>query len=137
MEMDIAAARRLRRRATGAEQKLWWLLRRRTLDGCRFHRQAPIGRFIVDFVCHERGLIVEVDGSQHTERQAYDIARTQWLETQGYKVMRFWNSDVLQSTHEVGEQIFAALRAATPLPSPPPQRGRETRPSPIREGSER
>ena len=95
------------------------------MDGCRFRRQAPIGRFIVDFVCHERGLIVEVDGGQHAERQDYDAARTEWLETQGYKVMRFWNNEVLTSTKEVGEQIFAALRAAPPLPNPPPQGGRE------------
>jgi len=125
MEMDITTGRQLRKRATDAEQKLWWLLRRRTLDGCRFRRQAPIGRFIVDFVCHERGLIVEVDGGQHAERHAYDAARTQWLETQGYKVMRFWNSDVLRNTNEVGEQILSALCAATPLPGPPPQGGRE------------
>jgi very-short-patch-repair endonuclease len=125
MEMDIAVARRLRKRTTDAEQKLWFFLRRRALDGCRFRRQAPIGRYFVDFICHERRLIVEVDGSQHAERQAYDAARTQWLEAQGYKVLRFWNNDVLQNTDSVREQIYSALRAQTPLPNPPPQGGRE------------
>ena len=101
-------ARRLRTRPTEAERKLWSVLRSRQLDGFRFRRQAPIGRFIVDFVCLERKLVVEADGGQHAESLA-DDARTAWLESQGFRVIRFWNNDVLANIDGVADTIRRAL----------------------------
>jgi very-short-patch-repair endonuclease len=89
------SARRLRQKMSGAEQRLWYLLRRRQLDEFRFRRQQPIGHFIVDFVCLKERLIIELDGGSHTETQGYDEVRTAWLEAKGYRVLRFWNNDVL------------------------------------------
>jgi very-short-patch-repair endonuclease len=99
------------------------------LESFRFRRQAPIGRYIVDFLCAERRLIVELDGGQHVEQQKdHDEVRTRWLESRGYHVVRFWNSDVLANTVGVLEAIRAELIAAgaasTPHPNPPPQGGR-------------
>ncbi len=87
-------ARRLRRGSTDAEMKLWHNLRSRSLCAAKFVRQQPIGPFIVDFVCREYRLIIEVDGSQHTENPN-DKARDAFLRSQGYRVLRFWNHDVL------------------------------------------
>ena len=108
--MGTTIARILRRDATLAERRLWQQLRFRQLDGHRFRRQAPIGRFVVDFVCFEQLLIVEVDGGQHAERAQEDAKRTRWLEGEGFRVLRFWNSDVLQNTEAVVESIRGALR---------------------------
>jgi very-short-patch-repair endonuclease len=108
--MGTTIARILRRDATLAERRLWQQLRFRQLDGHRFRRQAPIGRFVVDFVCFEQRLIVEVDGGQHAERAQEDAKRTRWLEGEGFRVLRFWNSDVLQNTEAVVESIRGALR---------------------------
>ena len=98
-------AQRLRRETTEAERALWARLRCRQLLGYKFRRQQPLGRYVVDFVCLEKRLIVEVDGSQHQEQQAYDEARSGWLEQQGYKVLRFWNNEVLAETDAVVETI--------------------------------
>ena len=103
-------ARQLRTNLTEAEQRLWSRLRRRQLGGCYFRRQAPIGDYIVDFACFERNLVVEVDGGQHTERVAQDTKRSEWLDSQGYRVLRFWNNDVLQNVDGVVDTILAALR---------------------------
>jgi len=85
-------ARRLRRDSTDAELKLWNRLRSRLLNGHKFVRQTPIGPFIVDFLCRERPLILEVDGSQHADNPS-DIERDQWLAEHGYRVLHFWNND--------------------------------------------
>jgi very-short-patch-repair endonuclease len=82
-------ARALRKQPTDAEQRLWFQLRRRQLHGVKFRRQQPIGPYIVDFICFERRIIVEVDGGQHAEQAAYDAKRTRFLEQQGYCVLRF------------------------------------------------
>jgi very-short-patch-repair endonuclease len=111
---------------TEAEKHLWSALRAHRLAGLSFRRQAPIGSFIVDFVCHERRLVVEVDGSQHAESKN-DIERDRWLVLKGYRVLRFWNSDVLRNRIGVLETIVDAARKATPLPNPPPQGGRGPR----------
>jgi very-short-patch-repair endonuclease len=106
-------ARRLRRDATDAELKLWNSLRSRTIGGCKFVRQEPIGSFIFDFVCRERRLIIEVDGGQHaTDRR--DAARDEWLVQHSYRVLRFWNHDVLENIDGVPESIAAALGAEAP-----------------------
>jgi len=96
---------------TDAERALWSRLRKRQLKGLLFRRQYPLGRYIVDFVCLEQRLVIEVDGGQHNDQQTYDAMRTPWLEAQGYRVLRFWNNDVLTQTHAVVESIAASLRS--------------------------
>jgi very-short-patch-repair endonuclease len=117
-------ARELRNNLTDAERKLWWKLRYRQVGGYRFRRQVPIGRYIVDFACLSHRLLIELDGSQHGENIAYDRVRTRWLESRGYRVLRFWNGDVLQDVEGVLEAIYRVL-SETPHPNPPPQGGRE------------
>ena len=103
-------ARRLRRDSTDAERKLWYRLRSRTILGFKFLRQEPIGPYIVDFICRERRLIVEVDGGQHADSKS-DLARDQWLADHGYRVLRFWNNEVMANTEGILETIATALNA--------------------------
>lgn len=112
--LKVTRARTLRREQTDAERKLWWALRARRLEGFKFKRQVPIGRYIADFMCFECKLIVELDGSQHLAQVAYDEARTRWLEAQGYRVVRFWNVDVLLNTDRVMEEIWVIAEARRP-----------------------
>jgi very-short-patch-repair endonuclease len=122
-------AGRLRRTLTEPEKRLWWHLRNRLpLSDTHFRRQVPIGAYIADFCCLGARLIVEVDGGQHTTDQAvsYDNQRTDYLESQGFHVMRFSNAEVMQNTTSVLDTIHAALVRATPTPSPSPQGGGET-----------
>lgn len=104
-------ARSLRKNQTDAESLLWQLLRDRQLNQCKFRRQHPIEPYILDFYCHEQKLAIELDGGQHNERSAIekDRDRTAFLEKQGITVLRFWNSEVLQNTEAVLEQIYNAL----------------------------
>ena len=90
---------------TDAERLLWSKLRKRQVLGSRFRRQHPVGGYIVDFVCIEAKLIIEVDGGQHAEQQGYDDARTDWLSNQGYRVIRFWNHEILTNFEAVMETI--------------------------------
>ena len=108
-------SRELRTNSTDAEKKLWRHLRNRQLEGIRFNRQVPIGPYICDFAARGPKLIVELDGSQHAETAGYDQARTRFLETRGYRVIRFWNNDVLQNIEGVVEAIMLVL---TDRPSP-------------------
>ena len=108
--MASKTARHLRKNPTEAEQKLWSCLRRQQLLGYRFRRQRPIGPYIVDFVCLEVSLIIEVDGGQHAEQGAKDEARTRFLEKEGFRVIRFWNNDVLANTEGVLEAILHDLQ---------------------------
>jgi very-short-patch-repair endonuclease len=103
-------ARRLRGDSTDAERALWRRLRDRRLEGRKFRRQVPMGRYIVDFFCLEAKLIVEVDGGQHDWERAKDEVRTQYLESLGFRVIRFWNNDVLGNITGVLEQILIALK---------------------------
>jgi very-short-patch-repair endonuclease len=98
----------MRHISTDAEQALWWLLRSRQLQGFKFRRQTPIGRYVVDFVCHEAHLILEVDGSQHADRLA-DMDRDKWLKNAGYRVLRFWDNDVLTNSRGVLEAILSEI----------------------------
>lgn len=107
--MTTARARLLRRRMTDAERRLWSKLRLRQVDGLRFRRQAPVGPYIVDFICLETKLIVEVDGGQHAADKEKDDERTTWLEAEGYRVVRFWNNDVLSNTEGVVQMICSVL----------------------------
>jgi len=88
---------------------LWRHLRLRQLGGCKFRRQQPIGKYIVDFVCFEKRLIVEVDGGQHSENINYDLERDAWLEKQGFSVLRFWDNQILKEMEAVGEVIMGTL----------------------------
>lgn len=112
-------AKHLRSNMTDAECMLWQRLRGHRLLGTKFKRQQPLGNYIVDFVCFEARLVIEVDGGQHLESKL-DQQRDAWLRSQGFKVLRFWNNDVLEQTEAVLEMI---LRALPPLPNPSPARG--------------
>lgn len=116
-------ARQLRRDQTDAEQTLWARLRDRQLCGAKFRRQHPIGPLVTDFCCPKRKLVVELDGGQHAEEIAADQKRSRFLEAQGYRVLRFWNHDVLSDTASVLERIAEVL--GDPHPSPLPERARE------------
>lgn len=94
-------ARDLRKKSTDAERLLWGHLRAKRLQGLKFRRQEPIGHYIVDFVSFDRSLIVELDGGQHLQEKAKDDERTRWLEGQGFKVLRFWNNDVMKNIEGV------------------------------------
>ena len=107
--MTTSRARQLRARQTEAERKLWFLLRDRRLNGAKFRRQVPIGKYIADFVCQEARLIVELDGGQHTDRIAYDTARTEWLAGVGYRVLRIWNNDLTENEEGVLTAIYNEL----------------------------
>ena len=107
--MTTERARALRSNPTEAERTLWKRLRMRQLDGHKFRRQQPLGRYIVDFVCVERKLVIELDGGQHAEQVQSDVERTAWLEAQGFRVLRFWNYDVLNGPEAVTEAIREAL----------------------------
>jgi very-short-patch-repair endonuclease len=89
-------ARELRKRMTGAERKLWFALRDRRFARFKFRRQAPIGRFVADFICFERRLVIEVDGGQHADSMS-DLRRDRWFAANGYRVLRFWNNEVLKN----------------------------------------
>ena len=112
---NIPFARQLRVEATDAEARLWQRLRNRMLGGFKFRRQFPVGPYIADFVCIERKLIVELDGGQHADNPA-DERRTRFLERRGYRVIRFWNPDVLANTDGVLEMIFIELEKPLTLP---------------------
>ena len=107
--MNWEHARDLRRNPTDAERALWKHLRLRQLGGYKFRRQQPLGQYIVDFVCLEKRLIVELDGGQHAERVGADTVRTAWLGAQGFHVMRFWNHDILNEIEVVKEAIRVEL----------------------------
>jgi very-short-patch-repair endonuclease len=103
----LERARELRQPQTPAEQRLWARLRDRQLGGLKFRRQHPIDRFIVDFYCAECQLVVEVDGDSHAGQVEYDQARTEWLNDQGYSVIRFSNQEVCGQVEAVLEAIWA------------------------------
>ncbi len=102
-------ARSLRTNATDAERQLWRALRYRQFAGHKFRRQQPLGRYIVDFVCLEKKLVIEVDGGHHAEQQAYDRARDQWLGRQGFRVLRLTDREVLTTLEAVKEVIWQVL----------------------------
>jgi very-short-patch-repair endonuclease len=107
--MSTEHARALRKNPTEAERALWGHIRLRQLEGCKFRRQQPLGRYIVDFVCPEKKLIIELDGGHHAEKVAPDVERTAWLEARGFRVLRFWNHDVLTNIEVVKEAMRDAL----------------------------
>ncbi|HUC66304.1 MAG TPA: DUF559 domain-containing protein [Stellaceae bacterium] len=119
-------ARRLRQDATDVEKILWRALRER-IGFWKFRRQHPIGRRIADFACPARKLVIELDGGLHAERTEADNRRAAEIARYGYRIIRFWNSDVLENLEGVLETIRHALEAPPPLPTSPPrgaERGR-------------
>jgi len=128
MANNTTTAKRLRRQQTDAERILWFRLRGRRLLGWKFKRQVPIDRFIVDLVCADAKLIVELDGSQHAVRTLQDEERTKTLEAMGYLVLRFWNNDVMRNIEGVLEEILNTLNHQAlepPHPTPLPCGERE------------
>jgi very-short-patch-repair endonuclease len=112
-------ARKLRHQSTDAERMLWKYLRAHRMSGYKFKRQVVIEPYIVDFICLEARLIVEADGGQHLEQVESDLKRSVFLESLGYKVIRFWNHEILCDIHSVLEQIHSYLiEAPSPQPSP-------------------
>ena len=119
-------ARQLRVDQTEAEKRLWYRLRNRQVGGAKFRRQAPIGRYIVDFVCFELKLVIELDGGQHASPTRYDERRTMWLKAQGFQIVRFWNNEVMENMDGVWQRIEEEISgrasvARTPHPIPLPQ----------------
>jgi crossover junction endodeoxyribonuclease RuvC len=110
---ETARARRLRRDGTEVEKRLWHRLRAHQLDDVKFRRQEPILGFTADFVCHERRLVIELDGGQHAESTS-DDRRTKLLAQAGFRVLRFWNNDIVDNLDGVVDQIRAALAEAAP-----------------------
>lgn len=113
-------AKQLRQNQTDAEKILWMALRNRQINQLKFRRQVSIGRYIVDFVCFENRLIIELDGGQHADAEQYDEERTGWLESQGFMVIRFWNNDVMENIESVLMRIME-LTVKPPHPNPPPR----------------
>ena len=123
-------ARAMRAAPTEAERKLWWHLRHRiSTPGTHFRRQVRIVRYIVDFACHAKRIVIEVDGGQH-DRSVADEKRTKVLEANGYPVLRYWNNDVLSNIEGVLEDILGAIMT-TPTPNPSPAEVGFTRFRPI------
>jgi very-short-patch-repair endonuclease len=123
----VKRARAFRKDPSLVETILWRHLRNRRLGGWKFRRQQPIGRYVADFACLERKLIIEADGGQHRLREAADRDRDIWFGSEGYRVLRFPYSEVVSHIDRVLERIFAALEAgypSPPAPSPPRGEGR-------------
>ncbi|QJP17404.1 DUF559 domain-containing protein [Starkeya sp. ORNL1] len=123
MDGRISRARRLRKNQTDVERKLWSHLRDRRLDGWKFRRQGPIESYIVDFLCPDAKLVVELDGGQHAAEN--DADRTQMIEAHGYLVIRFWNNEVTTNIEGVLLRVLEALRGEAPYPNPLPDGERE------------
>ena len=106
------AAQRLRKASTDAERKLWSILRNRQLSSYKFRRQIPLRNYIVDFVCFEAKLVIEVDGGHHQEQSGHDEMRTRGLMEGGFRVLRFWNNQVLTNPESVQKAILAELESS-------------------------
>ena len=122
-ERLIKFAKAMRHQPTNAEAIIWAALRGARLQGFKFKRQQPIGTYIVDFVCFECELVVEIDGGQHADDVSADQLRSKWLQSQGFRVLRFWNNEVIERKNDVLESIIRALREY-PSPQPLSRRGR-------------
>ncbi|MDE3061267.1 MAG: DNA repair protein RecO [Pseudomonadota bacterium] len=111
----IPRARELRKESSPAEHHLWYYLRGHRLEGYSFRRQHPLSsHYIADFVCPDKKLVIELDGGQHAEQMEYDARRTEFLEQEGYQVLRFWNNDVFGNIGGVLEKIVEALQSPSP-----------------------
>jgi len=118
MEPIWSNARELRNKATDAERKLWQHLKSRQLRGIKFRRQYPIAGYVADFASPEIRLVIELDGGQHLEQREYDQKRADKLARNGYRVLRFWNDEVLLQTEHALSEILRMIDATPPQPSP-------------------
>ncbi len=109
LKTSTGFARQLRKNATDAERLLWKHIRNRQIDGHKFRRQYPIEPYTVDFICLERQLIIEVDGGQHAQQITQDTERSDWLAAKGYRILRFWNNEVLANISGVVAVIRSHL----------------------------
>jgi len=109
-ELTKNYVKELRHNSTDAENHLWHYLRAKRLNGYKFRRQHLVYPYVIDFVCLEKRLIVELDGGQHAEQLSYDEKRTAFLRMKGHTVLRFWNHEALQETEAVLNEILAALK---------------------------
>ncbi len=123
MNRLVSNAKDLRKNATDTEKFLWQRLKSRQLAGFKFRRQMPMGRYIADFVCLEKCVVIECDGGQHTDHIKKDQKRDAWFKEQGYAVLRFWNTDVLQNIAAVLERILDTCRGHPPSDSLRPSMG--------------
>jgi len=114
MKTLTTLAKQLRRNQTDVEKKLWYRLRNRQINGCKFRRQHQIGKYVVDFACPEMKLVVELDGGQHAEQLELDASRTEFLAQQGYRVLRAWNNQVVENIDGVLEAIRLELERPSP-----------------------
>jgi very-short-patch-repair endonuclease len=128
-----STAKILRKNFTNTERLLWKYLRAKQMEGCKFRRQEPIGSYIVDFVCQEKRIVIEVDGGQHSIEGKRDNERDEWLEGKGYKVLRFWDNEVLANIEGVLEGIRDCFNHP---PLPPPLKGGEKYGGPPLKGGE-
>ena len=119
MEKHTTVARKLRNNMTEAEKYIWYMLRSKNLNGFKFRRQQPIGSYIVDFICLKEKLIIEIDGGQHNQN-INDTVRDNWLKQEGFRIVRFWNNEVLENRDSVLEKIINLT-----LPLTPPLKGGE------------
>jgi very-short-patch-repair endonuclease len=126
MTKNLDRAKELRGNQTDAEKFVWRQLRNRRFEGFKFRRQVPLGNYIVDFVCFDHRLIVELDGGQHNEssHRTYDANRDGWLRLQGFNVVRFWNHEVFTEWEVIEEVIWRELHKAPSPPAPLPQGAR-------------
>ena len=108
----------MRRDLTNAEKLFWWEVKDRRLDGYKFRRQHPVGPYIADFACIEVKLVVEIDGGQHADAKHYDQKRDTYLQSRGFRVLRFWNADVLTNMEGVIDTVLIVLNGETGSPSP-------------------
>jgi very-short-patch-repair endonuclease len=136
VKVALTKARKLRHHTTDTELRLWHALRNRQVRDFKFKRQAPQGPYIIDFLCIEAKLIVEVDGGQHSGRAVADQIRTAHLEQGGYRVLHFWNNEVLTNLEGVLEIIADELGAKYPLTQPSPRGERAPRRNPCAEGAD-
>ena len=118
-----ARAHSLRQNMTEAERRVWQILRSHQMKGYKFRRQVPIGRYIADFVCHEARLIVEIDGGQHDRSSPPEAERSRFLQNEGYRILRFWNNEVLANLDGVHQTIAGELGRITPTQTLPHQGG--------------
>jgi very-short-patch-repair endonuclease len=118
VSVNRVRARVMRSEPTQAERKLWWHLRHRLASPTHFRRQVHLGRYVVDFASHNLAIVIEIDGGQHAQQMQRDAARTRFLKSEGYRVLRFWNNEVLANVDGVLDLIQSAI-LATPTPTPP------------------
>ena len=124
----VERARKLRKESTDAETRLWLHLRAHRYGGYKFKRQQPIGSYIVDFACFDARLVIEIDGGQHADAARSDSIRDAWLAREGFRILRFWNNEVLENTEGVMQKVLSSLDAPSPQPSPTRGEGERSAP---------